>query len=290
MQHSIHQLSSSKCFGATVERYSHISPTLGNTSAKFHVIVPPQIKDRKVPVLYFLAGLTCNDETFVLYSGAQRYAAFYGILVVCPDTSPRDTGIEGEDREYNFGSSAGFYVNATTQPWNKCYHMFDYVTKELPEVICSNFNVDNTRQSIFGHSMGGHGALICALKNPTQYLSVSAFAPVSNPLNCSFGRKCLRGYLGNDKESWKQYDATELIKEKGPQFSDIFIDQGTLDPFLKDQLLVENFHKACDMVGQKLTLRMRQGYDHEYNFISTFIHDHFAYHNLALSQKPNASI
>ncbi|GJD11913.1 S-formylglutathione hydrolase [Galdieria sulphuraria] len=243
MQHSIHQLSSSKCFGATVERYSHISPTLGNTSAKFHVIMPPQIK-KKYPCYIFLAGLTCNDETFVLYSGAQRYAAFYGILVVCPDTSPRDTG---EDREYNFGSSAGvsnisvrnsksyvtirFYVNATTQPWNKYYHMFDYVTKELPEVICSNFNVDNTRQSIFWSFYGGHGALICALKNPTQYLSVSAFAPVSNPLNCSFGRKCLRGYLGNDKESWKQYDATELIKEKGPQFSDIFIDQGTLDPF-----------------------------------------------------------
>lgn len=266
----IQQLSSSKCHGASVERYSHISPTLGNTLAKFHVIVPPQIKNNKVPVLYFLAGLTCNDETFVLYSGAQRYAAYYGILVVCPDTSPRDTGIEGEDREYNFGSSAGFYVNATTSPWNKYYRMFDYVTKEIPQIIASHFNVDNTRQSIFGHSMGGHGALSCALKNPSLYRSVSAFAPVSNPVNCSFGRKCLRGYLGNDKEAWKQYDATELIKANGPQFTDILVDQGTSDPFLEDQLLVGNFQKACESVGQKLTLRMQQDYDHEYYFLLLF--------------------
>eukprot|EP00871_Galdieria_phlegrea_P000170 jgi/Galph1/1153/GphlegSOOS_G5869.1 len=286
-QYNIQKLSSSKCFETRVERYSHISPTLGNTVTKFHVIVPPQIKHTRVPVLFFLAGLTCNDETFVLYSGAQRYAAYYGIFIVCPDTSPRNTGIEGEDREYNFGSSAGFYVNASVPPWSQYYQMFDYVTKELPQVIEANFAVDIQRQSIFGHSMGGHGALICALRHSKQYRSVSALAPVSNPINCSFGRKCLRGYLGNDREAWKQYDATELVKRLGSVFPDILIDQGTQDEFLKDQLLVTNFEQACKESGQKITLRMQKDYDHEYNFVSTVVQDHVEYHNKALNAKPN---
>eukprot|EP01027_Heterolobosea_sp_BB2_P004618 GEZU01007081.1.p1 GENE.GEZU01007081.1~~GEZU01007081.1.p1 ORF type:complete len:303 (-),score=100.02 GEZU01007081.1:76-954(-) len=281
--YKITQLSKNKCFGGYVIRYSHHSNTT-HCEMRFHVYLPSDTApaEGKYPVLYWLSGLTCTDENFVQKAGAFKYAAEAKVALVCPDTSPRGVPIPGDSDSWDFGVGAGFYVNATEEDWKKNYNMFDYVTKELPALLKHNFgndllNVDNA--SIFGHSMGGHGALICYLKTG-QYKSVSAFAPICNPMNCPWGQKAFSGYLGADKEKWKQYDATYLMENEynGPK-TEILIDQGTADKFLGDkQLLPEAFAQACEKKQNPLTLRMQQDYDHSYFFISTFIEDHIKFH------------
>lgn len=273
-------LSHSFCFGGIQGFYSHYSREC-NAPMKFAVYQPPQAKVGPVPVLYFLSGLTCTEENFMIKAGAQRYAAEHGLMLVVPDTSPRDTGISGENEVWDLGSGAGFYVDATEQPWAKHYRMYSYVVNELPQVIAANFSVKSDRQSIFGHSMGGHGALVCALKNPTQYRSVSALAPLAAPMQCGAGQKAFTAYLGSDQSRWATYDASELIKTtpNHPPFASILIDQGAADPFLsQNQLLPDVFIEACDSAGQPLTFRKHPGYDHGYYFIATFMEDHIRYH------------
>ena len=229
-----------RCFGGTVGYYSHQSKSC-NSQMRFAVYTPPQAKSQKVPILYFLSGLTCTEENFMIKAGAQRYAAELGIMLVVPDTSPRNTGIEGEDEDWDLGSGAAFYVDATESPWRKYYHMYSYVVKELPALIAENFPVIPERQGIFGHSMGGHGAIICALKNPGQYQSVSAFAPIAAPVQCPWGQKAFTNYLGTNGDSWRAYDASILVKETQLNYP-ILIDQGTADPFYaQQQLLPETF-------------------------------------------------
>jgi S-formylglutathione hydrolase len=261
------------CFGGTVGYYSHFSATC-NGEMKFSVYSPPQTE--AAPVLYFLSGLTCTEENFMIKAGAQQFAAKYGVMLVAPDTSPRNTGTIGEDDDWDVGTGAGFYVDATAMPWRSHYKMYSYITHELPQLIAENFAVSD-RQGIFGHSMGGHGALVCALRNPDQYRSVSAFAPIVAPIQCPWGQKAFTHYLGQDSETWREYDATELIQSHSFS-SSILIDQGLSDTFLRKQLMPELFQAACDRVDQPLTLRMQSGYDHSYYFISTFIEDHIRHH------------
>ncbi|MBD1835634.1 S-formylglutathione hydrolase [Cyanobacteria bacterium FACHB-472] len=268
------------CFGGKVGFYSHVSDTC-NGEMRFSVYQPPQAKSAPVPVLYFLSGLTCTEENFMGKSGAQQFAAKYGIMLVVPDTSPRNTGIEGEDKDWDFGTGAGFYVDATQEKWRSHYQMYSYVVRELPALIADNFPVQPENMGIFGHSMGGHGALVCALRNPDIYKSVSAFAPIAAPMRCPWGQKAFSNYLGADQESWRDYDASELVlsaKFNRP----ILIDQGTADQFLAEQLLPEAFEKACAEAGQPLTLRYQEGYNHSYYFIATFIEDHIRHHAIAL--------
>lgn len=216
-------------------------------------------------------------------AGAQRYAAEHGLILVAPDTSPRNTGIPGEDDDWDFGTGAGFYVDAIAEPWSQYYRMYSYVTEELPALIAANFPVKADRQGIFGHSMGGHGALVCGLRNPDRYQSISAFAPITAPMRCPWGQKAFTNYLGTDQTLWKTYDASELVLSHGGD-RPILIDQGTADSFLETQLMPEVFEQACAKVGQPLTLRMQPGYDHSYYFIATFIEDHFRHHATALNQ------
>ena len=264
-----------KMFGGSQEFYQHDSK-VNDAPMTFAVFLPPQIKDKKLPVLYWLSGLTCTEENFVIKAGAQRVAAQLGIVIVTMDTSPRNLGIDGEDDSYDFGSGAGFYVNATESKWSKHYNMYDYVTKELPEIIESNFNV-NTNKSISGHSMGGHGALMIALRNPDAYQSVSAFSPIVAPSQTPWGQKALVGYLGEDKSLWKQYDTCELIKTAKVK-KKLFIDQGTDDEFLEEYLQPERLQKVCDQYDYPLNLRLQKDYDHSYYFIATFIEEHLKYH------------
>lgn len=260
--------------------FAHESKELG-CSMNFAIYLPPQAEDGKVPLIFWLSGLTCTEQNFITKAGAHRYAAEHGVAIVCPDTSPRGLQIPGEDDSWDFGSGAGFYVDATAEPWKKNYRMYSYVTKELPEVIFGNFPVSSDRVSIMGHSMGGHGALICALKNPGKYKTVSAFAPISNPTEVPWGQKAFSGYLGTrgsgDNDSWAQYDATLLLKDYSGPPMDILIDQGTQDPWLS-QLLPDNFVKACQAVNMPVVLQKRDGYDHGYFFISTFIEEHIKHH------------
>lgn len=244
------------------------------------VYVPPQAEDGPVPVLYYLSGLTCTEKNFVEKAGAQQYAAQHGLMLVAPDTSPRGVGLPGEEEDWDFGSGAGFYVNATVEPWSQHYRMYDYVTAELPGLVEESFAVRSDRTGIMGHSMGGHGALICGLKNPDKYASISAFALIAAPSQCDWGKKAFGGYLGVDsKDQWAAYDATELVKTGHKTTSSILIDQGEADSFLKKgQLLPEVFANACETVGQPLTLRMQPGYDHSYYFIATFMADHIQHH------------
>jgi S-formylglutathione hydrolase len=281
MSSSVNLVSEYACFGGTVGFYSHRSEAC-NGEMKFAVYQPPQAKSGPVPVLYFLSGLTCTEETFMVKAGAQRFAAEYGLMLVVPDTSPRNTGIAGEDDDWDFGTGAGFYVDATVEPWKAHYRMYSYVVDELPALIARHFPAQAERQGIFGHSMGGHGALICALKNRDRYLSVSAFAPIAAPMRCAWGQKAFTNYLGSDKESWRAYDASELVLTA--QYNrPILIDQGTADQFLsKQQLLPEVFEQACAKAGQQLTRRMQEGYDHSYYFIATFVEDHIRHHATAL--------
>ena len=268
------------CFGGTVGFYSHHSSSC-NSEMKFAVYLPSQARAKSVPVLYFLSGLTCTEENFMVKAGAEQFAAKYGIMLVVPDTSPRDAGIPGEDDDWDFGTGAGFYVDATVEPWKSHYQMYSYVVDELPTIIAENFPAIPEKQSIFGHSMGGHGALICALKNPERYLSVSAFAPIVAPMRCPWGQKAFTNYLGSDRETWRAYDASELVLTA--QYNrPILIDQGTEDKFISNQLLPEAFEEACAKVGQTLSLRRQAGYDHSYYFIATFIEDHIRHHAAAL--------
>jgi len=274
---ALEQVSSAKCFGGFQKVFKHKSSEL-KCDMNFAVYIPPQAEKEKVPVLYWLSGLTCTEQNFISKAGAQRTASEHGVLIVAPDTSPRSCGIEGEDDSYDFGTGAGFYLDATEEKWKTNYRMFSYVTKELPALIQSNFPVLPDKQSVFGHSMGGHGALICFLKNPGFYKSVSAFAPICNPVNCPWGQKAFTGYLGSNKEAWKDYDATELVKKYPGPPPDILIDQGLDDEFYPNQLLPENFVEACRSKNVPVTLRMHEGYNHSYYFITTFIEDHIKHH------------
>ena len=273
-------VSENKCFGGTVGFYTHQSQTCSG-EMRFAVYQPPQAKSEPVPVLYFLAGLTSTEENFMVKAGAQQFAAKYGLMLVAPDTSPRNTGIPGEDEDWDFGSGASFYVDATVQPWASHYRMYSYVVHELPALIAEHFPIKPERQGIFGHSMGGHGALVCALRNPEQYKSISAFAPIAAPMLCPWVHKAFTKYLGSDQETWRTYDASELVL-KAPSNRPILIDQGTADPYLEEQLLPKVFEQACEKAGQPVTLRFQEGYNHNYYFIATFIEDHIRHHAATL--------
>ncbi|XP_054714887.1 S-formylglutathione hydrolase-like [Uloborus diversus] len=271
------EVSSSKCFDGYQKVFRHSSSEL-KCDMKFSVYLPNGTQSGKTyPVLYWLSGLTCTEENFIIKSGFQQYASKHEIIVVGPDTSPRGCKIEGEDEDYDFGTGAGFYVDATEPKWKNNYRMYSYVTKELPAVIEKSFPT-NGKVSIMGHSMGGHGALICAIKNPGMFLSVSAFAPISNPIDSPWGQKAFTGYLGSNQNLWKDYDATELAKEYAGPSLDILIDQGTEDQFLEKQLKPEHFTAACKGTKIKPDLKMRHGYDHSFYFISTYLREHFEYH------------
>lgn len=279
-------VSSNKSFGGYQRIYSHQSKEVA-CEMKFAIYLPPQADDPsvKLPVLYWLSGLTCNETNFAQKSGVQKYAAEHNIIIVCPDTSPRGIELPGQDDSYDFGSGAGFYVDAITDQWNKHYKMFTYVTKELIELVTMNFPTLENVQSICGHSMGGHGALICAIRCPGLYKSVSAFAPIANPSNCDWGKKAFTGYLGENVELWKEWDATELVKNySGPPLQ-LLIDQGLDDEFLeKQQLLPENLLDACLNARVACIYNKRDGYDHSYFYIATFIGEHLAYHSKFLKQ------
>ncbi len=263
------------CFGGVQGFYSHDSTAVQGVM-RFAVFRPPQAARGAVPVLTYLAGLTCTEETFPIKAGAQRVAAELGLMLVAPDASPRGAGVPGEDADWDLGTGAGFYVDATQPPWATHYRMYTYVTRELPGVIAANFPASGS-QGIFGHSMGGHGALICALKNPGQYRSLSAFAPIAAPMRCPWGIKAFTAYLGPDRETWRDWDSSELLRRNkfdGP----ILVDQGTADKFLAEQLYPEALEEAARAAGLNLKLRRHTGYDHGYFFISSFMEDHLRHH------------
>ncbi len=267
-----------RSFGGSINYYQHFSQVC-NAPMRFSLFLPPQAATSPVPILYFLSGLTCTEENFTIKSGVQRDAAELGLAIVAPDTSPRHTGIIGEDTDYDLGTGAGFYVDATQSPWKNHYQMYSYVVQELPRFLERQFPIIPEKRGIFGHSMGGHGALICALRNPDYYLSVSAFAPIAALKQCAWGKKALSEYLGDDETLWNEYDATELVKQKTWLNKPILIDQGTKDNFLiQQQLLPDRFTEACESVGQSLNLRYQEGYDHSYFFIASFMRDHLEYH------------
>lgn len=266
------------CFGGWQDVYRHRSEVLG-CDMTVGVYFPPQAERGPCPVLYWLSGLTCNEQNFITKAGAQRYAAEHGIILVAPDTSPRGEGVANDDA-YDLGQGAGFYVNATREPWAKHYRMYDYIVEELPAWVEADPAASNVR-AISGHSMGGHGALVIALRHPGRYRSVSAFSPIVAPSQVPWGEKAFTAYLGDDREAWKQYDAVELVKgvrEKLP----LLVDQGDADEFLATQLKPELLRAACDAAGHPLELRMQPGYDHSYYFIASFIGDHIAHHAKAL--------
>lgn len=275
-------ISEQACFGGTQGFYSHLSSVTG-TTMRFAVFQPQQARGMKLPVLYYLAGLTCTEETATIKAGAQRLASEFGIMLVMPDTSPRDVGLPGEEDDWDFGTGAGFYLDAVMEPWAGSYRMYNYIRDELRLLINENFNADIDLTGIFGHSMGGHGALTIALKNPDIYKSVSAFAPISAPMQCPWGQKAFTGYLGTDEASWIEYDAAELVKN-GHKTSHILIDQGKADQFLTEQLKPEIFEAACKEAGQPLTTRLHENYDHSYYFIQTFMEDHIRHHVSILKQ------
>jgi len=246
----------------------------------FGAYLPPQAEERPVPLLWWLSGLTCTDENFMQKAGAQRLAAELGLAIVCPDTSPRGTDLPGEHDSYDFGSGAGFYVNATQPPWSAHYRMYDYVTQELPAIVARHLPVSEA-QSVSGHSMGGHGALVCALKNPGKYRSVSAFAPICNPSNCPWGVKAFGAYLGDDRNAWAEWDASLLVPSARERLP-LLIDQGSDDDFLGEQLRPGALEQACIATHHPLELRMREGYDHSYYFVASFIDDHLRHHAEAL--------
>jgi S-formylglutathione hydrolase len=265
-------------FGGTQRIYRHESKAIG-LPMRFSVFMPNEASQKKVPGLFYLAGLTCTEETFPIKAGAQRFAAQHGIALIAPDTSPRGAGAPGEADAWDFGVGAGFYVDATQEPWSKHYRMYSYVRDELRETVINELPVVGDRLGIFGHSMGGHGALMLALRNPDIYRSVSAFAPIAAPTRCPWGEKAFSGYLGEDREAWKQYDASELVGKATRKFAEgILVDQGLADNFLAQQLNPDVFEAACKAAGQPLTMRRHEGYDHGYFFISTFIEDHLAHH------------
>jgi S-formylglutathione hydrolase len=276
-------LSQHGAFGGTVSFHRHEAEETA-CAMRFAVYLPPQAARRRVPVLWYLAGLTCTEETFMIKAGAQRVAAELGLALVSPDTSPRSVPLPGDSESWDFGVAAGFYLDATHAPWSRHYRMYSYVVRELPALVEASFPVDPARQGIFGHSMGGHGALTIGLRNPGRYRSISAFAPIAAPMHCPWGQKAFTGYLGADREAWRQYDACELIGSL-PDVAGrppILVDQGLADQFLEQQLMPERLEKACKAKGYPLTLRRQPGYDHGYYFISTFMEDHLRHHARAL--------
>lgn len=277
---NIETLSETRCFGGTIGFYRHAS-RVNHCDMRFSVYVPPQAANARVPVVTWLSGLTCTEENFMIKSGAQRYAAELGIMLVSPDTSPRGDDVPDDpDGEYDFGIAAGFYLNATQEPWSRHYNMYDYVMRELQPAVFDNFPGDADRHGLCGHSMGGHGALTIGLKHPEVFHSLSAFAPIVSTLGSPWGRKALGHYLGTDTTTWHEYDACEVarIVGDGPSRSPILVDQGLADPFLEEQLKPYLFEHACAESGLRLTLRRHEGYDHGYYFISTFIEDHLQHH------------
>lgn len=268
--------SEQRCFGGTMGFYTHIS-TATNTDMRFAVFTPPQSGTGKLPALYYLAGLTCTEETFMIKAGAQRFAAEHGLILVACDTSPRGAGIVGEDADWDFGAGAGFYLDATRDPWSRHYRMATYVNEELPALIEAHFPTIPGLRGIFGHSMGGHGALVSALKYPERWKSVSAFAPIANPVAVPWGEKAFSNYLGADRAAWAAWDASLLMRER-PYPGRILVDQGTADQFLAGQLHPDALEHSAAVSGQDLVLRRQQGYDHSYWFIQTFIADHIAHH------------
>lgn len=244
---------------------------------QFSVFLPGMAEHKTLPVLWYLSGLTCTEENFTVKAGAQRFAANHNLILIAPDTSPRGAGLEGEDDDYDFGTGAGFYVDATQSPWNKNYRMYSYITEELPLLVFQHFPANRNAQGITGHSMGGHGALVIGLKNPQTYKSISAFSPICSPINCPWGQKALSAYLGDDRDSWQQYDAVSLIQQ-GRRSGEILVDQGDADDFLQNQLKPEQLKQVCERTGQSLNLRMQSGYDHSYFFVASFIEDHIRFH------------
>jgi len=271
------EIESVKESGGYLNRYRHQSSSC-NCEMTFSVYLPPQAREGAVPALYWLSGLTCTDDNARTKGGFQRFAAQHGIAIVFPDTSPRGEDVADAPERYDLGQGAGFYVNATQAPWQPHYQMYDYVSAELPALVEANLPLLPGVKSVSGHSMGGHGALICALKQPGAFRSVSAFAPITNPVNCGWGKGCFGAYLGDDTVAWEAWDASCLV-QAGARVDGILIDQGDADEFLHEgQLLPDNFQAACAAAGQPVTIRMQPGYDHSYHFIASFIEDHFEYH------------
>ena len=279
---SVEKLSANQSFGGQQLRCKHQSDVL-NCEMTFSIYLPPQAEQSSVPVLYWLSGLTCTDENFVQKAGAQQYAAEHGVAIVCPDTSPRGESVADDpEGAYDMGLGAGFYVDATQQPWAKHYQMYSYVVDELPALIHAEFPIDKQRQAISGHSMGGHGALTIALKHPDRFRSVSAFAPICSPLNCPWGEKALSYYLGDDKLHWAQYDTVALVKQCQTHLP-VLVDQGQADNFLAEQLKTELLIGAAKKADWAMQIRMQPAYDHSYFFIATFIGEHIAFHARALA-------
>jgi S-formylglutathione hydrolase len=276
-------LSEHACFGGVQRFYQHASQAIG-LPMRFSVYLPPDAQERKLPVLFYLAGLTCTEETFMIKAGAQRVAAELGVILVAPDTSPRGAGVPGEADNWDFGVGAGFYLDATAEPWARHYRMESYIL-ELRELVLATLPADPARVGIFGHSMGGHGALTLALRHPDLFRSVSAFAPIAAPTRCPWGKKAFSGYLGTDEAAWRAHDASELVKDAGRAvFPDgILVDQGLADKFLSEQLYPEAFEEACRAAGQPLELRRHAGYDHGYYFIASFVEDHLRFHRRLLA-------
>lgn len=273
-------ISESRCFEGSQRTYRHRSEAC-DCDMQFAAYLPPAAEHGRVPVLYWLSGLTCTEDNFSVKAGAQRYAAEHGIALVVPDTSPRGTNTPGEDEKFNVGTGAGFYVDATEPPWSAHYRMYDYVARELVDVVNATLPVDAARKSISGHSMGGHGALVVGLSSPEAYRSISVFAPISAPSTSGWGQEAFSAYLGEDRSKWARYDACELIRSR-PSAHELLVDQGTNDPFL-DELKPDSLREACAASGQKLNFRERPGYDHGYYFVSTFIGEHIAFHANALT-------
>ena len=279
----VEEIGSNLSFGGQQLRYRHHSNIL-NCDMTFSIYLPPQAKQAPVPVLYWLSGLTCSDENFVTKAGAQQHAAEYGVAIVCPDTSPRGEGVpDDEEGSYDFGLGAGFYVNATEEPWATHYQMYDYVVEELPALINAEFPVDVSKVAISGHSMGGHGALTVALKNPERYCSVSAFSPICSPINCPWGQKALSKYIGDESQGhWNSQDTVELVKAADDQLKQsmpVLIDQGDADNFLAEQLNTQLLIDTAEQVGFPIQIRFQSGYDHSYFFIASLIGEHIRFHS-----------
>ena len=274
---SFEVVSQSRSFGGTQFVYRHASRET-STPMRLAAFVPPQANAGKVPVVWFLSGLTCTEENFTVKAGAQRVASELGLILIAPDTSPRGEGVPDDAQgAYDFGLGAGFYVDATQEPWTRHYRMRSYLERELPALVAENLPADMSRQGITGHSMGGHGALTIGLRHPERFKAVSAFAPIASPMNCPWGEKALSNYIGSDRAAWRDYDACALIGS-GARLPDLLVDQGTADSFLESQLKPQLLEAACAKAGQPLTLRMQEGYDHSYFFIATFIEDHLRWH------------
>lgn len=273
-----------RCFAGTQGVFQHESTQTG-TTMRFALYMPDEVKQKgKLPLLWFLSGLTCSEENFTVKAGAQRYACEHGVALIAPDTSPRGAGIEGEEDDYDFGSGAGFYVDAVKAPWAKNYNMYSYINEELYQLVANEFEIDDQRQGIMGHSMGGHGALMIGLRNTDKFKSISAFSPICAPMQSPWGQKAFAGYLGDDQSLWEAYDAVQLIRQGRKSEHEILVDIGDADNFLSEQLKPELLEQACAQYGQKLNLTLQPGFDHSYFFIASFIGKHIAFHAEKLSK------